>query len=259
MTPRNLLLLVPHPDDEVAGCAVALRRAISAGAQVFAIYLTTGVPLAAAPWPWQRGRHDERVRRRLAEARDVAALIGLNPIAFQPWPSRSLKSHLHDASALIERAISQHRIDQLWVPAFEGAHQDHDATNVLASRMTSKVRVREFAEYNFFGGRVSTGVFSPAGGGEEVLRPTPEESIWKRDLLARYGSERGNLSHIKADVESLRDLPAHDYGQPPHAGRLFWTRFHWVPFRHPRVDFDRPEEVYGTLARFALQKPRNTA
>jgi hypothetical protein len=29
---------------------------------------------------------------------------------------------------------------------------------------------------------------------------------------------------------------------------LFYERFQWVPLRHPRIDFDPPEAVYGALA-----------
>jgi N-acetylglucosamine malate deacetylase 1 len=259
MKPQRILLLVPHPDDEVVGCAVALKTAIAAGAQVFAIYLTTGVPAREALWPWQRPGHGDFIQRRLAEAREVAGVLGLHPIVFQPWPSRSLRSHLADAMKLVEAAIAEHRIDELWAPAWEGAHQDHDAANLLASRFEAKIRTREFAEYNFMGGKVRSGVFAHAAGNEETRQLTEEESSWKRSLIARYESERGNLAHIKAQTESLRDLPAHDYGKPPHEGRLFWTRFHWVPFRHPRVDFDRPEDVYGALARFTLETPARQA
>ena len=39
---QRILILVPHPDDEVvAGCA-AIGRAQAAGAKIFALYLTHG-------------------------------------------------------------------------------------------------------------------------------------------------------------------------------------------------------------------------
>ena len=105
MMPGRILVLAPHPDDEVVGAAVAARRAMAAGAQVFALYLTTGVPAAGALWPWQRPRHGARVRRRRAEASEAARFMGLTPAGFLDWPSRSLKSHLAEAEAAIARAI----------------------------------------------------------------------------------------------------------------------------------------------------------
>jgi hypothetical protein len=55
--------------------------------------------------------------------------------------------------------------------------------------------------------------------------------------------------------------PAHDYGAPPHVGRLFRERFHWVPFRHPRIDWAASAEVYRDIGAWASARlaPRPTA
>ena len=251
MTQPNLLILIPHPDDEVVGCAVALRRAVAAGAKAHGLYLTTGVPAAEALWPWQRGRHAALVARRKAEAEAVAAELGLAPAGFAPWPSRALKAHLGDALASIRAAIARCASDELWVPAWEGAHQDHDVANFLAAQFARQYPVKEFAEYNFHEGRVASGRFPRTNGAEETIRLTPAEAAWKRALLARYRSERRNLAHIRVEIETLRPLAAHDYSIRPHPGPLFYERFQWVPFRHPRVDFDRPESVLSALRRGA--------
>jgi len=109
----------------------------------------------------------------------------------------------------------------------------------------------EYAEYNYAGGAVRSQRFPQESGTEAVLRLTREEIAAKRALLALYRSERGNLGHIRAERESLRPLARHDYAAPPHPGTLFCERFHWVPFRHPRIDCDRHEELRATLANFA--------
>jgi len=249
--PQRILLLAPHPDDEVVGAAVAARRAIAGGAEVFVLYLTTGVPAAAALWLWQRPGHGTRVRRRREEALAAARLIGLKPAGFLDWPSRSLKSHLAEAEAAIAGAIAAHGIAALWTPAWEGAHQDHDAANFLAARFVSRLPVLEFAAYNYAGGQVRSGEFPPGGEAAGVLELTPEESSWKRRLLVGYASERDNLSHIRVMSESFRPLPAHDYAKSPHPGTLFWERHHWVPFRHPRIDFTRPAALRTALAAYA--------
>lgn len=250
----RILVLVPHPDDEVVGCAIAAHRARAAGAQLFALYLTTGVPPREHLWPWQRGGYEARVARRRQEALAVAALLGLEPVSFQPWPSRRLKSHLAEALALIEQARAAHRIEALWAPAWEGGHQDHDVTNFLAAQLAHRLPVTEFAEYHAVRAVVATQRFIAMQGGERVIALTAAERALKRRALALYRSERANLAHVRCDVESLRPLARYDYAAPPHPGRLFWTRFQWVPFRHPRIDFDAPEEMRATLARFAAAK-----
>ena len=250
-TARRILILAPHPDDELVGCGIAAARAITARVRVFVLYLTTGVPEPAMLWPWQRVEHAARVRRRRAEAETAAALIGFEPVGFLDWPSRRLREHLDEALVEIDRALADWAAEMLWVPAFEGAHQDHDAANALAAHFRDRMPVWEFAAYNFAGGRVWANSFPVEHGGEIALDPTPAETRLKRKALACYASERANLRHVRSDREVCRPLPRHDYAAPPHAGRLFRERFHWVPFRHPRIDFAPSDRVYAEIGRWA--------
>jgi N-acetylglucosamine malate deacetylase 1 len=250
MTAPRILLAIPHPDDEVVGCAVALRRARAEGCEVFGLYLTTGVPAEAALWPRQRSRHAALVARRRAEALAAAAALGLEPVAFAARPSRRLKDHLADAFAELDAAVTRLMPDELWVSAWEGGHQDHDTANFLASRFAGRVKLREFAEYNYAQGAVRVQRFPQSDGSETVLRLTAEEAAFKRRLLAIYRSERANLAFVGTEIESSRPLPLHDYGAPPHRGTLFRERFHWVPFRHPRIDFEPSAATRAAIAAF---------
>jgi len=251
MTAGRILLLVPHPDDEVVGCAAAVTRARAAGAAVFALYLTTGVPAADALWPWRRGRYADRVATRRTEAIAAAATLGIEPLGFAERPSRQLKSALGAALGELRSAIDRARPDEVWVSAWEGGHQDHDVANFLAARIAERVPVVEYAEYNFAGGAVRSQRFPDATGAETVLRLTPDEVAAKRALLSLYRSERQNLRHVRTEMESLRPLPHHDYAAPPHAGKLFRELFHWVPFRHPQVDAEPTGAVLQALADFS--------
>ena len=245
------LILIPHPDDEVVGCATAIVRARAAGAAVSGLYLTTGVPAREQLWPWCRKRYAAMIARRREEAERAASALGLSPTDFLDWPARTLKSHLDEATAAISRALREREIDEIWTPAWEGGHQDHDVTNFLASRFAGKVPVWEFAEYNLAGGRVRSQSFPQSNGAEEVLMLTAEEARFKVELLSTYRSERGNLRYVRLQQEGLRPLAQYDYRSAPHPGKLFCERFQWVPFRHPRVDFDRPEIVREMLAEWA--------
>ncbi|HVV51674.1 MAG TPA: PIG-L family deacetylase [Polyangia bacterium] len=252
---RRVLLLVPHPDDEVVGCAVAIRRAQARGTRVFALYLTSGVPAAASAWPWRRADRPARVERRRAAAREAAARLAIEPLAFSDWPSRELRRHLGEAQALIARHRAEIGADQLWTPAYEGGHQDHDVTNFLASLFRAETPVLEFAEYNAARG-VRANRLPIETGAETVLWLTGAEAAWKAELVALYRSERVNLRHVRCIREVLRPLPEHDYRRPPHPGRLFYERFQWIPFRHPRVDFTSSAEVCAALAGHRLEGPR---
>jgi LmbE family N-acetylglucosaminyl deacetylase len=247
---RRILVLAPHPDDEVVGCCAALGRALREGARASCLYLTTGVPAREVLWPWARRRHGRRVERRRAEARRAAALLGIAPVDFAAVPSRRLKEHLGPARARVQAALRELAIDLLWVPAYEGGHQDHDAASFLASTLRDAVEVWEFSEYNYAGGRVRAQAFPRPSGAERAIELDGEERARKRRALALYASERGNLRHVGVAREVLRPLAAYDYSRPPHPGTLFYQRFQWVP-RHPRVDHTRPEEVCAAFRRFA--------
>ncbi len=199
--------------------------------------LTTGVPAAAVEWPWRRAGYARRVWGRRREAAAAAALLGLQPAGFLDIPTRELRACLGPALQALQEAVAECRIDTLWVPAYEGAHQDHDVAHYLASRVRDAAETWEYAAYNFAGGRVRSQTFPDPDGTEIVLELSPAEREIKRAALAVYASERGNLRHVAVEREAFRHYRKADYARPPHGGRLFRERFQWVPFRHPRVDF----------------------
>jgi LmbE family N-acetylglucosaminyl deacetylase len=247
----RVLILAPHPDDEIVACGITASRAIASGARVFVLHLTTGVPPEAAQWRWRRPRYPELVWRRQEEALRASRLLGAEIVGFRETAARRLRFDLDAACADIAAAIARCRAEAVWVPAFEGAHQDHSTANALAGSIAGAVPVWEFAAYNFAGGRVRSNGFADDRGGEIAICATTVEAAAKRTVLACYASERRNLRHIVAGREACRPLPVHDYARPPHPGILFRERFHWVPFRHPGVDFDPSAEIYRDLASWA--------
>jgi len=248
---ESVLILASHPDDEIVACGAAAGRARAAGTQVWVIYLTHGCLDHGTVWPWDRPHHAEKVRRRRAEAARASKALGLRPAAWCSRPARWLWRDLPAAEREVRAAIAAHEIDRLWTPAFEGGHPDHDATNALASLFVCEgLSVLEFAEYNLASGRPRSHLFPATTGAEQVITLTPVERAFKRRALGFYASERGNLRRIGVDREVFRPLPNHDYGRPPHPDKLWYSRFHWVPFRHPRVDFVRPQSVYDEIAEY---------
>jgi LmbE family N-acetylglucosaminyl deacetylase len=247
---RRILVLIPHPDDEVVGCAVAIARARATGAQVFGLYLSHGCLPRSALWPWQRHGYRQRAKRRREEGGRAAIHLGLSLVgenvrraAREIWPN------LEEAMVEVRTAMSHCRPDRIWVPAYEGGNPDHDAVNALASTII-ETPVYEFSEYNFVGGRPRFNAFVHECGEASVLRLAPEEQAMKRRAIKIYASERANLSGLTCEQEVFRRLPAYDYSKPPHEGTLWYARFQWVPFRHPRVDDTKPQEVSAAITRF---------
>lgn len=253
MFARRILLFIPHPDDEVAGCCATIGRARAQGCEVIGAYLTTGVPAAEQLWPWERKNHIARVTRRREEARRAAELLQIHPALIQDVPTRQFKKSLQPAHERLRELILEQKCEVVWTPAYEGGHQDHDAANFLASTLQDVATVWEFSEYNYFEGRVRSQEFPFANGTEHEVPLENAERQRKQQALAIYESERGNLRYIRTRREVFRPLAGYDYSKPPHPGKLFYQRFQWVP-RHPRVDYCKPEEVCEAFRCFGIPR-----
>lgn len=248
---QRILILVPHPDDEVVACGATIGRAQQEGATFFALYLTTGCIAQDRLWPWQRSRHDLYVARRRVEAEKTAAFLNIKPVGWTLRPARHVWKDLAAVRDEIRDAIVRYDIDQIWAPAFEGGHADHDAINAIASTFRETVSIIEFAEYNFAGKQANANAFPRPSSKDQMIRLTEDERHKKRAALTLYRSEKKNLGYVGLDREAFRPLPAHDYSRPPHDGPLWYARFQWVPFAHPRIDFTKPRDVYAALSSFA--------
>lgn len=249
---KRILILVAHPDDEVVACAASISRARAQGATVSALYLTNGCIPKDAMWSWQRKDYEQRVARRRAEGDAVATLLGIQPVGWSSRPARHLWRELPAVFQEVNAAITQYRPDQIWVPAYEGGNPDHDALNAVGFKFKARLSVLEFAEYNFFGGQARSQSFFSVDETVRSIPLTPDERAAKRAALDMYASEKGNLSYVRTEQESYRPLALYDYTQPPHQGKLWYARFQWVPFHHPRIDGTHSSEVSKAITSFLL-------
>ncbi len=247
---RNILMLVTHPDDEVVGCAVAARRAQDFGARVYGCYLTHGCIPREETWPWHNGTWAAQVEARHQEALYAANAIGLEPIHFSEVPARRLYRNADALLGQVLDLVTELQIDVVWVPAYEGGNADHDVANAIGSVIAdvAGVEVFEYAEYNYAGGRTNWQRFPAERGDEIALDLSPPERAFKRVLLELYRTEAKNLRGVGLARETFRRLGAYDYSAPPHPGLLFFERFRWVPFRHPRLDYTPAAEVRSAIA-----------
>lgn len=109
---ERLLVVAPHPDDEVLSAGGLMQRVKSSGGDVRVLYLTSGDgAFLANPVSWVRGS-DIRRRlgtRRMGEAVDALSVLGFDDEAsvFFGFPDRGLipiwRNHLQDESAYWSR------------------------------------------------------------------------------------------------------------------------------------------------------------
>jgi LmbE family N-acetylglucosaminyl deacetylase len=122
---RSVLVLAPHPDDEVFGCGGSAALLRQAGVRVRALILTDG-GLWGVP-PEGRGI----VETREEEARQAARVLGCDEPLFARLPDRSLVPD----GALIELVLRHARAaaaDVLMAPSPWEIHPDHRAVALAA-------------------------------------------------------------------------------------------------------------------------------
>lgn len=132
---ESVLVLAPHPDDEVLGCGGLLLQLVDAGAAVRVLFLTDGGGGTDAV--------DDRpayaaLRRR--EAAAVAEEMGFAGVEHLAVPDGTLGEHRDEAVAAIRRALLSQRPDLLLVPSPLEASRDHRAAFAAVHHLLAPLR-----------------------------------------------------------------------------------------------------------------------
>jgi len=113
----RVLIMAPHPDDEVLGCGGTIARLTEAGSTVDVAIVTVGKP----------PRYDRAgVEQLRAEATAAHALLGVGTTHYLDLPAAELDGVPHaDLNAAIGRLIDTARPDTIFVPFVGDIHLDH--------------------------------------------------------------------------------------------------------------------------------------
>ena len=110
----RILVLAPHPDDEVFGCGGLLALLAASGASISVHVVTDG----------GYGKFGQDKAARKSESRAAAALLGYPPPCFWDLPDQGL--HLDDALiARIKGEIEAQQPDLILCPSIWEVHPDH--------------------------------------------------------------------------------------------------------------------------------------
>lgn len=113
----RVLILAPHPDDEVLGCGGAIMRHVAAQDPVRVILCTDGA-LGLPPG------HPNPVETRRQESRAAAQVLGYGEPLFWDWPDRGLV-YGEPLIAQIQEAIADWQADLVYAPSCWEVHPDH--------------------------------------------------------------------------------------------------------------------------------------
>lgn len=227
------IFLFAHPDDEF-GCYEVIRREVIVGRDVECFYLTDG------------GFGGQSIDSRQQETRRVLVRLGVSVdrICFlgaqQGVPDGLLASYLlQAATSLLRATVDREKPTSIFVPAWEGGHQDHDAAHVigcaLANHLNPRANVWQFPLYHGKGLRGSFfRVLNPLveNGPPCVLDVSMLHRLLYLWLCLSYPSQWKSWIGLFPLVASKLLFGGHYYLQramsrdiqKPHEGRLLYER-----------------------------------
>ena len=117
----NVLVLSPHPDDEVLGCGGTICRHSARGDRVVAVFLTSG-ELGLKQLPRENAR-----QIREAEARKAAKILNLAALEFLRLPDWTSSEHVRTGAARLLPVLTREVPRLIYLPHPREWHPDHQA------------------------------------------------------------------------------------------------------------------------------------
>ena len=134
---KNILVIAPHPDDEVLGCGGTIGKLALDGNTVYVLIATRGT---------SRFYTDEQIRNVRQEALKAHKLLGVRETIFLDFPAPELdRILLSDISNAFSEVIKEKKIELVYLPHRGDIHNDHRVVfnaGLVASRPVGGCTVR---------------------------------------------------------------------------------------------------------------------
>lgn len=148
---KNVLVLSPHPDDEIIGCGGTLIRMLEEGSKVSVVQLTDGSDSSAL----KDSPEDIRKTIRLKEAKVVAENLGFAELLLFNETDSHLKCTTNTVKKLSD-ILNRIHPNVIFVPFINDTHPDHIVANEILSKSLesstlnlSEVNVLSYEVWNF--------------------------------------------------------------------------------------------------------------
>jgi len=114
---QKVLVVAPHPDDEVLGCGGVMARHVAAGDEVHVVVVTRGHPEVFS---------EESVRQVRAEMHEAHKVLGVGSVRFLDFPApRSDSVPRHAIADAMLRAVRELGPRTMYVPHPGDLHFEH--------------------------------------------------------------------------------------------------------------------------------------
>ena len=138
----RILILSPHPDDEVLGCGGAIAAHADAGHEVRITHLTSGERGSGTTFPPELGPQRER------EAAQAASRLGVSAdhVQFLRFPDGGINPCSEDQFTAVLQVLREVRPELLYLPhRFDGSF-DHEQAHILCWRAAAMSGSRNYPE-----------------------------------------------------------------------------------------------------------------
>lgn len=139
---KNILIIAPHPDDEVLGCGATIRKYANHGDNVFVLIATRGSA---------RLFDQQKVENVRLEALEAHRILGVSETFFLDFPAPELDTvPVADISREFAKIISDKNIEILYIPHRGDIHHDHRLVfnaGLVAARPVGKYSIKEIYCY----------------------------------------------------------------------------------------------------------------
>lgn len=139
---KNILVIAPHPDDEVLGCGGIMKKYAEAGDQMYVLVISRGTSKLYS---------DERIDNVRKEARNAHHILGVKETIFLDFPAPELDTvSISEISKAIADVIKKFNIQIVFLPHRGDIHHDHTIVfnaGLVASRPVEQYSVKEIYCY----------------------------------------------------------------------------------------------------------------
>jgi LmbE family N-acetylglucosaminyl deacetylase len=249
---KTILIIAPHPDDEIVGCGGVYLQNAHKGNDVHVLYLTKGA----------LSGEERRAKLRRQAVVSIAKELKIPTKNLTFLDNHELGDLLEIKKAKetirkITETISDTNPHSVYVTAYEGGHIDHDLANLFVAVACRQVKNKKikYYEYEVYNNNIPVSIFGakkkiqiiiresvkimtknyfywdesrfPKRAAEKPfkLNMSPREIGEKLALFERYRTlaekplekkePRKLLSPYKKE-DLLQEMPKHDYSKPPH-------------------------------------------
>ena len=257
MTSKKILFLLAHQDDEVFIVPRILYE-LSRGALPFFVYLTNG--MAAGEIGNERDKESRACLMRLGVAEELIIFLGTE----SRIPDGHLVNHLEQCFLSLLEKTKRHTFDDIYTPAWEGGHQDHDAAFLIGLALARRLRLQDnlwqFYLYNGFKtrGRLFR-VFHPLPNTRErrqrqltlseglsTVRSIFTFRTQRRTWLGLFPQILIHLIFLRTEIFDLGGVA--QLAKPAHKGGLLyerWKRMCFADFKAKTLPFEANFIVTG--------------